>query len=572
MVAKEEATPAGQNAGSCAPGDLNFRLDAPPRPHIDLSSEMLYEFLVAELAGRYGELDISVSKYTALAESTRDVAVIEHAVDIALYAEDYAAAARLARLWVALDEENPDPYQVLAVAALKAQDQEQSLYYLRAVMARLGGTDMQKLWLITSFLQREESRETLMMVLEELMVDYMDDAETLYGFFANVASRLQYSEKALALLERVLELEPGHEAAAVSYVGVLLQAEQTDEALSWLEKTLADKDQQGNEELRYRYARILASEEQFSKALRQFQLLEEARPDETRILYAMGLLLLQMEQFDESHRYMEQVYGVDKNNADVTYYLGQIAEQREQWSEALSWYQKVGGGNNFFAANVSMSRVLSKLGKESEAIAHLAAMQERKQGDPVVLVQYQAQILTDAGRYYESMKLLNEALENTKRQNYTKEQRFTLLYERALLAADKLDNITLAEEDLRNILLESPENVTALNALGYTLTVHTDRYEEAYSLIRKALDQSPENVYVLDSMGWVLYHLGRHNEALEYLQQAMALRADPAIAAHLGEVLWAVGQQRRARQVWEQAREEDPDHEELLKTIEQYSP
>ena len=49
-------------------------------------------------------------------------------------------------------------------------------------------------------------------------------------------------------------------------------------------------------------------------------------------------------------------------------------------------------------------------------------------------------------------------------------------------------------------------------------------------------------------MGWVLYRMGSAKEALDYLQQAYAKRPDPEIAAHLGEVLWAQGQQAGRRE------------------------
>jgi predicted negative regulator of RcsB-dependent stress response len=42
---------------------------------------------------------------------------------------------------------------------------------------------------------------------------------------------------------------------------------------------------------------------------------------------------------------------------------------------------------------------------------------------------------------------------------------------------------------------------------------------------------------------------------------------DAEIAAHLGEVLWAMGRRDEARNVWEKAMDEDPEHEYLLRVI-----
>ncbi|NIV34585.1 MAG: tetratricopeptide repeat protein, partial [Anaerolineae bacterium] len=70
------------------------------------------------------------------------------------------------------------------------------------------------------------------------------------------------------------------------------------------------------------------------------------------------------------------------------------------------------------------------------------------------------------------------------------------------------------------ILSQDPDNSQALNALGYTLTDRTDRHQEALKYIEQAYNQHPEDPAILDSMGWVLYHLGRLDEALTFLEQA----------------------------------------------------
>ncbi|NIV29401.1 MAG: tetratricopeptide repeat protein, partial [Anaerolineae bacterium] len=53
---------------------------------------------------------------------------------------------------------------------------------------------------------------------------------------------------------------------------------------------------------------------------------------------------------------------------------------------------------------------------------------------------------------------------------------------------EQTDDIEGMESDLRKVLEAEPENAVALNALGYTLTVHTDRYDEAEQLIMEALE------------------------------------------------------------------------------------
>jgi Flp pilus assembly protein TadD len=148
-------------------------------------------------------------------------------------------------------------------------------------------------------------------------------------------------------------------------------------------------------------------------------------------------------------------------------------------------------------------------------------------------------------------------------------QNHELLYARALAAAE-LGRIAELEQDLRVILQDNPKHADALNALGYTLADQTDRYQEALEYIERALELKPNNPAVLDSMGWVQYRLGNYEKALQYLQRANQMHSDSEIAAHLGEVLWVVGDKDQARQVWQRALELDPDSSHLQDALRRF--
>src|SRR5690606_2086952 len=120
-------------------------------------------------------------------------------------------------------------------------------------------------------------------------------------------------------------------------------------------------------------------------------------------------------------------------------------------------------------------------------------------------------------------------------------------------------DIAAVEADLRAILAMDPDNASALNALGYSLTNHSDRYEEAQRLIERALELAPNDAAIIDSLGWVLYRRGQHERALAELRRAATLLPDPEVAAHLGEVLWVMGEREQARAVWAEALERFPD-------------
>ena len=94
-----------------------------------------------------------------------------------------------------------------------------------------------------------------------------------------------------------------------------------------------------------------------------------------------------------------------------------------------------------------------------------------------------------------------------------------------------------------------PESATSLNALGYTLADRTDEYREAEKLIRKALKYDPDSPAIIDSLGWVLHKRGQNEKALVELQRAYDAFKNDEVAAHIVEVLHALGRHEEAREM-----------------------
>jgi Flp pilus assembly protein TadD len=168
-------------------------------------------------------------------------------------------------------------------------------------------------------------------------------------------------------------------------------------------------------------------------------------------------------------------------------------------------------------------------------------------------------MLRDAGRVEDAYALLQAGVE-----------RFPanpdLLYDFALIA-EKTGRLDVMEKSLREVMQQAPDNHHAYNALGYSLAERNVRLTEALELIDKALKMAPGDPFIMDSMGWVQYRLGNLNAAELQLRQAYALRSDPEIAVHLGEVLWHKGQKADAQKLWREARAKDPKNDTLRNTL-----
>jgi Flp pilus assembly protein TadD len=141
-----------------------------------------------------------------------------------------------------------------------------------------------------------------------------------------------------------------------------------------------------------------------------------------------------------------------------------------------------------------------------------------------------------------------------------------LLYDQATLA-EKLGNLDEMERLLRRIIAEKPEYHHAYNALGYSFADRNIRLSEARQLILKALEFAPGDPFISDSLGWVEFRNGNKAEAVRILQLAYKARPDAEIAAHLGEVLWSMGQRDQAMSIWREGAQLNADNETLTGTL-----
>ena len=140
------------------------------------------------------------------------------------------------------------------------------------------------------------------------------------------------------------------------------------------------------------------------------------------------------------------------------------------------------------------------------------------------------------------------------------------------MAAEKVDRLDVLEGNLKQLIKLRPDHAHAYNALGYTLADRNQRISEAYGLIETALKLAPDDPFIMDSMGWVLFRMGRSKEGLDYLQRAFKQRPDPEIAAHLGEVLWVLGQQDQAKKIWAESLKDHPGNDVLQSTVKRFLP
>lgn len=518
--------------------------------------------LVGEFALQAGKLPDSAASYLLAAQASEgDAGLAERATRIAMLANDDLRAAQALALWQQRAPRSLSMRSAAAALAMRQGKPDLASRELRTLLAAPG----EQGWKLTLAALVGGGRDPAVpaQVLQSLVqADAIPDRIEVWQEFGRLAMRMDNPELAQQMVDQVVRRFPDDPRVALLRASQLQQSGQTEQAKAVLQALEAQA--RTNVDLRNAVAIAYDSMNQNAAAERVLS----AGPQDTQT-YGMraSLLAKQDDATALSALYAELSRAASKPDPGQRLLLGKIAEYLKRYQEAVDWYHSVPGGDELSEARLRAANAQGLLGNQDKALEEVRAVQsdavlaEEARRDAYLL---EAELRLRAGDEVGELDALGRGLAAYPDEN-------ALLYARAL-AWERRDDIPRAEADLRKVLVTEPENVAALNALGYTLADRTHRYQEALELIDRARVAEPDNPAIIDSHGWVLYRLGRNEEALVQLRRAYALARVAEIAVHLGEVLWVTGSQDEARRYFDEAARLDPDNRALQRVRETFKP
>ncbi len=533
------------------------------------NGEFVFKYLAAEVAGQRGELGLSTKLFFDLAKSSRDVRLAERAAKVAMYSKNAQAALETAKLWLELDANSTEAQQAATQLYVINGDLNAAKPLLQKLLEK-EDTRANGFLYLNSLLSHQANKTNVLQLVQDLAAPYPQLAEAHFtiGQAAFQANNLQ-----LALSEtiRANQLRPNWEIAAIQQADILFSSS-PDQAISFYRSFLNDTPDAND--ARLNLARMLIKQSRFNEAKPELLKLSKLANSNPEILVVVGLLSLQSNEFSDAEKYFLQALNSNIKNKDPIYlYLGQIAEKNNNDAEAVNWYSKVQQpgekassqqADHYLDAKLSMANVMSRTQGADAAIQMLDDLENLSDAQLAQVITAQANLLAQAKRFQESYELLGKAVANMPNSN-------ELIYDYAM-AAERVQQFTVLETQLRKLIKIKPDFAQAYNALGYSFTERNIKLEEANKLIAKALELSPNDHYIMDSMGWVQYRLGNLDKAFECLNKAYNLQNDAEIAAHLGEVLWKQGKEDEASKIWADTLKVSPDNDLLLKTIKKFKP
>ncbi|WP_369976742.1 tetratricopeptide repeat protein [Xanthomonas bundabergensis] len=535
---------------------------AAAKPPASAAPSSLTPVLAGEFALQAGQLaDASHWYLEAANDAPGDAGLAERATRIAMLANDTAAAAQALALWRQRAPESLAMRSADAALALRNGNLRQARGLLVGLLRDKDARGWR--YALVALVSGNRDPEVAAKVLDQLLdANAIPDQLEAWQEFGRLALRLEQPKLAERIVDQLVKRFPEEPRVALLHATQLQQAGKTEQARALLQgvEPKAPRDPELRGALAYAYDAIGDT----AAAARVLAL----GPQDTQNYGLRASMLAKLQDNAAlSALYEELRKGAAQPDPERRLLLGKIAEFLKRYQEAVTWYRGVPGGPLRNEARLRTAGALYELGQKDAAFAEARALQDDAEADDAArrdAYVLEAELRQRSGDDDGELQVFERGLAAYPDDN-------ALLYARGL-AWERRDRIDRAEADLRKILVTEPENVAALNALGYTLADRTHRYREALQLIDRARTADPDNAAIIDSYGWVLYRLGKTQEALVQLRRAWTLFKDPEIAAHIGQVLWEQGKREEANKYFDEARKLDPKNRALQRAMDKVAP
>lgn len=532
-------------------------------PKQELTGQMLYGFLLGDIADKRGNKQLAAQAYLELAELTKDPRVARRAAQLAFESRQIELALKAFSLWVRLDPDSMQARQLLLTVLVTGDRLEEVRPYIEEMLAshpdKVGHTLKQTLPL----LMQHPDREAVFKLVRDLAQPYPDDVEVRM-VVAQAAAGASKLKVALEEVRKARKLKPDMQAP-VQLEAQLLFKDNPEQSLKVLKDFLATHP--GANDTRMVYARMLLVQKKYSESRAEFKRMLDAHPDNPDTAFAVAMLSLEMGELDIAESAFRKSLANGKKDTDTVYFqLGQLNEKRNRDDEALKNYRMVQGGENAYPARLRVVYLLYKAGKLEEARGFLRETPAQNERQKVQMILAEAQLLREEQQIEAAYDVLEQGMKA-----FPEEP--DLMYEAAMLA-ERMSRFDAFEQLLRTVIKLKPDHAQAYNALGYSMLDRNVQLEEGMRLVEKANELAPDDAGIIDSMGWGHYRLGNLDKSLEYLRRAYTSSPDPdpEIVAHFGELLWVTGDKAQAKKVWDDGMKVHPDSKPLQAVMKKYLP
>ena len=367
----------------------------------------------------------------------------------------------------------------------------------------------------------------------------------------------QYSN-AHRFFERALRINPQFEKAIIAKGGLWFEEKKFDKTIRLYEKYLVKNPY--SHAVLSRMVQIMLVLQRDDKIVEYVEKLSYLEPDNLNLKVKLGIIYSNNERYQEAVGVFKEILTVSPDSDKILFYVGSLYRKVHQYDDSISYFSKISHTSPlFYESALQIASMLESVATNSVERGGSGGSPEvekfisfvNRQGEEFEDIRVDMAMILSG--YYEGQSNFGMAkntiakVRGEKGYNENHDYYLASLYE-------KQREYDEADEIIKDLLEKDPDNVMALNHLGYTLLERGKEPERAFKYIKRAIALQPENGYVRDSLGWYYYKKGNFKKALMEVKKAWELvNTDAVIAKHLAQIYVAMKKYGLAKKYYQKA-------------------
>ena len=517
----------------------------------------MYNKLVVELLLHKNQYEEAIETFSTNIQYFRNENDFLKMINKARDLRKFKDVTRISKRWLNINPNNVTAHKISFSNYIELADFSSADYHLKYLYEKYNDKNNKSYIDVEEILSRNIIINHIVKYFELNLKNY--DNQDLMISYVNVLQKNNLDQIALSYLKEMDFLN--NRILVRKYSDSLAKLNKVDEAIIILEnyiQNLSITDRESSFELLGLYL----EDKKNDMASMLIDNLISIDPNDDDFIFRVALLCFDKEYYNLSEKYFNILLSKSYAPDNINFFLGQIDYHKKKYNEALLHYERIQQGT---FVNTKLLNVAKAIYKKYDIVRAYSYLEEevkiKTERDILNLLSLKLSLHQDPYDVDKIVEISTKILES-----FPDNQR--ALYSRAL-AYEKKGDLKQMSVDFEKMIYFDPYNSIALNAYGYSLSLHEKQLDYAEKLIRKAIDIDPGNPAILDSLAWVLYLDGSYKDANEYASLAYIKDQDPEIVSHYYKILLKNGFKQKAKRILEQSLRNNPGNDELLQLLDE---
>jgi len=514
----------------------------------------MYNKLVVELLLHKNQYNEAIAAFSENIQYFRNEDDFLRMINKARDLRKFNDITRISKRWLDINSSNISAHKIAFSNYIELADFTSADYHLGYLYDMYEKNNNKSYIDVEEILSRNIIINHIVDYFEKNLSEY--DNKDILRSYVNILQKNNLDQLAVSYLR---DMDPEKNRTLVrKYSNSLFKLNNTAEAITVLENYINSLNITDRESSYDLLALYLSSDNKKAQVL--IDDLIAIDPSDDDFIFRVALLCFDKKNYDLSEKYFNILLSKSYASDNINFFLGQIDFNRKQYNEALLHYERITQGTFVNTKLVNVAKALLKQHDLSRAYRYLESeVTIKTNNDLMNLLSIKMSLHQDP---YDADKVLEIASEML--QISPENQR--ALYSRAL-AYEKKGNINLMSMDFEKMIDFDPYNSIALNAYGYSLSLHDTQLDYAEELIRRAINIDPGNPAILDSLAWILFLNGSYKDAYKYASLAYSKDQDPEIVSHYYQILLKNGLTEKASEILQKSLITNPENNDLLQLL-----